>query len=252
MPMEFAAQSDARAVASGPRPRPLLVIDTATRPGFVGVWQPSSWMAFEAFPDARRQSEDVFPAIGRVLEAAQVTLDALGGIAVAQGPGSFSALRVGLCAAKSLAETGKIPLVGISVLDAAAETAGGVLRGVLAAASRDQVFFAIYEERGSLAAGPVVAALDAAPWPAGSTPAALVAVDDKVAGLLATTALPFPTPPIVVAGDRLPALLAEQAWRRLEMGRSDDPLLLDALYVRPQDAGGAWTDLHASSHVDPG
>jgi tRNA threonylcarbamoyladenosine biosynthesis protein TsaB len=42
------------------------------------------------------------------------------GIAVAFGPGSYSGLRGGLAAAKALAQTLKVPLVGVSTLEAIA------------------------------------------------------------------------------------------------------------------------------------
>jgi len=42
------------------------------------------------------------------------------GIAVAMGPGSYSGLRGGLAAAKSLAQTLKVPLAGVSTLEAIA------------------------------------------------------------------------------------------------------------------------------------
>ncbi len=42
------------------------------------------------------------------------------GVAVAQGPGSYSGLRGGLAAAKSLAQTLKVPLAGVSTLEAIA------------------------------------------------------------------------------------------------------------------------------------
>ncbi|OGC23341.1 tRNA (adenosine(37)-N6)-threonylcarbamoyltransferase complex dimerization subunit type 1 TsaB [candidate division WOR-1 bacterium RIFOXYB2_FULL_42_35] len=54
------------------------------------------------------------------VEAAGIKPEQIEGIAVAQGPGSYSGLRGGLATAKSLAQTLKVPLVGVSTLAAIA------------------------------------------------------------------------------------------------------------------------------------
>ncbi|MFH1386379.1 MAG: tRNA (adenosine(37)-N6)-threonylcarbamoyltransferase complex dimerization subunit type 1 TsaB [bacterium] len=54
------------------------------------------------------------------LEEAGVDPKQLDGVAVTQGPGSYSGLRGGLAMAKTLAQTLKIPIVGISTLEAIA------------------------------------------------------------------------------------------------------------------------------------
>jgi tRNA threonylcarbamoyladenosine biosynthesis protein TsaB len=54
------------------------------------------------------------------VKEAGIKPEEIDGVAVAQGPGSYSGLRGGLAAAKSLAQTLNVPLVGISTLEAIA------------------------------------------------------------------------------------------------------------------------------------
>ena len=57
------------------------------------------------------------PAIRRVLEMSNATPGDLTGVGVALGPGGFSAVRVGMSAAKGLALPLKLPLVGVGTLE---------------------------------------------------------------------------------------------------------------------------------------
>jgi tRNA threonylcarbamoyladenosine biosynthesis protein TsaB len=72
----------------------------------------------------------------------------LAGIVVADGPGSFTGLRIGWAAAKGLAQERDIPIVAIPALAAAATSAAAVLGAVPIAACfdalRGQVFGAVY------------------------------------------------------------------------------------------------------------
>jgi tRNA threonylcarbamoyladenosine biosynthesis protein TsaB len=73
-------------------------------------------------------------------------------IAVSQGPGSFTGLRVGLVCAKTMAMLLDKPLVGVCSLDAMAENAPADVLNILTVvdARRGQVYAARYER----AAGP--------------------------------------------------------------------------------------------------
>jgi len=66
-------------------------------------------------------SEHLRPALEHLLDAEDVALGDLGGVAVARGPGSFTGLRVGLAFGLGLAESLGIPAHGLSCLDALAE-----------------------------------------------------------------------------------------------------------------------------------
>ncbi len=62
---------------------------------------------------SRKHLEVVLPVIEEALSRASVTLDAIEGVAVTQGPGLAGALLVGISVAKALAYARNLPLVGI-------------------------------------------------------------------------------------------------------------------------------------------
>ena len=114
----------------------VLSIDTAT-PDAAVVLLSGGRIFEEALPSERRASEELLPAIRRVLAAAGAALEDCSRIAVCAGPGSFTGVRVGLATAWGLSRAAGIPLEAISTLEALAETAredaAGADRRVLAA-----------------------------------------------------------------------------------------------------------------------
>ena len=74
-------------------------------------------------------------------------------VAVAEGPGSFTGVRIGVAAAKGLAWGGQIPCYGVSTLEAMAETLGAWEGHICACmdARRNQVYNALFlVEKGKL------------------------------------------------------------------------------------------------------
>jgi tRNA threonylcarbamoyladenosine biosynthesis protein TsaB len=94
-----------------------LAIDSSTRYASVAlsldgqVLQEATWRA------GQNHSVELAPAVQRLLEAAHATPADLKAVFVAKGPGGFSALRVGMSFAKSLAVALKVPLVTVGTLD---------------------------------------------------------------------------------------------------------------------------------------
>ena len=80
------------------------------------------------------------------IKEAGIEPDQIEGIAVAQGPGSYSGLRGGLAVAKSLAETLKVPLAGVSTLEAIAYNLVDIegTMAVVLDAKRDEFNFALF------------------------------------------------------------------------------------------------------------
>lgn len=95
----------------------LLAIDTSTRYAGVAIGDHERVMAARSWYSRSSHTPQVMTSIAETLQYLKLGLNDLDGIAVALGPGSFSALRVGLSVAKGLAMASKKPLVGIGTLD---------------------------------------------------------------------------------------------------------------------------------------
>lgn len=91
-------------------------------------------------------SEQLMPLIDNLFQQTRVSLAEIGGIAVAQGPGSFTGLRIGMATAKGLAQGKNIPLIGVSTLQALAftqESYKGLVTPVMNA-RKEEVYTALY------------------------------------------------------------------------------------------------------------
>lgn len=65
-------------------------------------------------------SQTLMPMIDNVLKCADINLNAIDLIAVNKGPGSFTGIRIGVAAAKGLADTASIKCYGVSTLESMA------------------------------------------------------------------------------------------------------------------------------------
>ena len=95
----------------------LLAIDTSTRYAGIALAQDGQVISIRNWYSKTNHSAHLIPAISDVLKQHEISIKDLDGIACALGPGSFSALRVGLSTAKALALADGIPLIGIKPLD---------------------------------------------------------------------------------------------------------------------------------------
>jgi tRNA threonylcarbamoyladenosine biosynthesis protein TsaB len=103
----------------------MLVIDTATREGVVGLADAEgNLLASETWTTGHRHGEELLSRLDRALTQLGATAQSIGSIAVGIGPGSFTGLRIGLATAKTLAYGLGVPLVGVSTTHALALAAG--------------------------------------------------------------------------------------------------------------------------------
>lgn len=129
---------------------PLLAIETSGRTASVALVDAAGDRASpplerQADP-AARTAQALVPAIHGLLQSAGVNPTQLVAVAVASGPGSFTGLRIGVTAAKTLAYATGAKLVGVNTLDLLAHQAAGSDRDIWAVvdAQRGDLFAARY------------------------------------------------------------------------------------------------------------
>jgi tRNA threonylcarbamoyladenosine biosynthesis protein TsaB len=123
-----------------------LALDTATDRASVAIGVPGAVAREANIGGARRHAAALLPAVQDLLGEAGASLDDLQGIAVSDGPGSFTGLRVGASVAKALVHARKVPLwTAPSLMVRAAGVArdGGLVVPV-ASALRGEVYAAAY------------------------------------------------------------------------------------------------------------
>jgi tRNA threonylcarbamoyladenosine biosynthesis protein TsaB len=88
----------------------LLAIETATDRASVAIGTGAADAVEREIVGARRHAAELLPAIESLLLDAGIGLDDVSGLAVSDGPGSFTGLRVGAAVAKALARARNLPL----------------------------------------------------------------------------------------------------------------------------------------------
>jgi tRNA threonylcarbamoyladenosine biosynthesis protein TsaB len=131
----------------------LLGIDTSTACTSVAIADTSGVRAHQEHLGSRDHGAFLAPTIAACLAQADISVAALEGVAVGIGPGLYTGLRVGMATAAALAEARRIPIVGVSGLDALAHAGHPDDRGdageciATVDARRGQVFWARYGRR---------------------------------------------------------------------------------------------------------
>lgn len=161
----------------------------------------------------------MFPEIEALLTKHNLKIADIEGFAAAAGPGSFTGVRVGLTAAKGLAEATGRKVVAISNLQAVASFGTQALRAPVVDARRGDIFGAVYDADLRLVAPEVVMKLE-----------------DFLRTLREDVEV-VDHPPKLLAG-----AIAGIAAGRFAAGLAQDPAEIDANYVRRSDAELMWRD----------
>ncbi|MFA5867303.1 MAG: tRNA (adenosine(37)-N6)-threonylcarbamoyltransferase complex dimerization subunit type 1 TsaB [Actinomycetota bacterium] len=127
----------------------ILAFDTATPVTSVAVASDGITLSEISITGDKAQMERLMPMVDAALGEAGIKIGDISGIAVGTGPGLFTSLRIGVVTANTLSQVLRVPVAGVSSLDALARGVDGS-EGVIAAvidARRGEVFAAIYASR---------------------------------------------------------------------------------------------------------
>src|SRR6516225_5174785 len=128
-----------------------LALDTSEARGSVALRREGRLSSFRQHGTDEDYSSWLLPAVHDLLKESQSKLEDLTLLAVATGPGSFTALRVGLTTVKAWAEVYGTPVVGVSRLQALAHR-GPKRASYIAAcydAQRGQIFGGLFRRAAS-------------------------------------------------------------------------------------------------------
>jgi tRNA threonylcarbamoyladenosine biosynthesis protein TsaB len=204
----------------------LLAIDTSTEMASIAIYKPAQGVLVEqTWQSGREQTTQLLPNIQRAMSLVGVTVRDLTGIAVATGPGSFSGVRIGISAAKTMAYALQIPIWGVPSLDALAYSQVAVTAAQVCAVlsmGRNRLAWALYRTKGTrwqrltpyatLFCGEI-------------SPETAATLQKQLGGELAIAP--------AAAGVRRASYLAELALQRANRGEADDPATLQAIYLQP-------------------
>ncbi len=219
----------------------ILALDTTAEFGSIALLQGTAIVADIPLHSAEGFGQVLFRHLEMALRNAGWPLPSVDLFAVATGPGSFTGVRVGLAAAKGLAEALGRPVAGVSNLEAIAWHGTAPLRAAVSDARRGQVYAAVYDDQLSRVLPQVVTRF----------PEWLKTLPGGPIEFLSTDFSPFRA---ALAGTRfehsavrevpraLAAAIGRIAFDRFRADQASDAAAIDANYVRRSDAELFWKD----------
>lgn len=131
----------------------ILALDTSGVAGSVAYMKDGKLMGEYYICHKLTHSETIMPMLEHMKALIQIDLEEVDAVAVTNGPGSFTGLRIGVTTAKALGLALNIPVIGVPTLDAMAYnmTHTDYLICPIMDARRGQVYTSLYKwEQGEL------------------------------------------------------------------------------------------------------
>lgn len=128
----------------------ILAIESSAKPVSAAVSEDGKIIAQSFMNSGLTHSRTLLPLIEDMLKNSDMTYKDIDLVAVAQGPGSFTGVRIGVSSAKGISWAKDIPAVGVSTLEAMAwqlSLYDGIICAVMDA-RRNEVYNALFESRG--------------------------------------------------------------------------------------------------------
>jgi tRNA threonylcarbamoyladenosine biosynthesis protein TsaB len=212
----------------------ILAIDTTGDPGSLALVEDNAVIEEAVLESPDGFAHVLFGEIERLLARHALSLNQIDLFAAASGPGSFTGVRVGLTAAKGLAEATGRHVVAVSNLQALASFGTRALRAVVIDARRGEIYGAVYGAALNLVCDEVVIPYQVwlATLPSGDL--------EFITSRFPLTGVEHA--PLIQAPRALAGAIAKIAAARLENGLAQDPAAIDANYVRRSDAELLWKE----------
>ena len=124
----------------------ILAFETTAKAGSVALLEDGKLLAESYQNTGLTHSQTLMVLAEDMLKAAGKTMADVNAVAVAEGPGSFTGVRIGVAAAKGLAWGAELPCYGVSTLESMALTLGAYQGYVCPVmdARRNQVYNALF------------------------------------------------------------------------------------------------------------
>ena len=125
----------------------ILALDTSSMSGSVAVGTIDKIVNMSYLDLKATHSERLMPQIDTSLKAAGLDIMDIDCVAIVNGPGSFTGLRIGLATAKGICVSRRIPLVAVRSLDVLAFQVTGIEKPVIASidARMGEIYAAVYD-----------------------------------------------------------------------------------------------------------
>lgn len=124
----------------------ILAVDSSTTSGSVAILKDDK-LTFMSFLDIRiTHSERLLPQIDFGLKQSKLQVSDLDLLVLANGPGSFTGLRIGLATLKGLSMAHKIPILPVNTLFMLAQNVAGTSKAIMPIldAKMNEVYAALY------------------------------------------------------------------------------------------------------------
>jgi tRNA threonylcarbamoyladenosine biosynthesis protein TsaB len=214
-----------------------LTIDTSSNVVSVALSHKGEILASLTWQTRQNHTVELLPNLVCLVQQVKVELRSIEAIIVAEGPGGFSGLRVGISTAKALASVLDVPLLGVNTLEVEAYPFAftGLPLRPIQRSGREEIATALYRQKDNewqCLEAENITTLKALcrrtkqkTLFCGEIPAHIT---NKLQQNLGRRAIIVQTNSFFRA-----ASLVTLGWQKLSKGERDDPVTLQPLYLRP-------------------
>jgi tRNA threonylcarbamoyladenosine biosynthesis protein TsaB len=213
-----------------------LAIDTSTDFAGVALTDEGKLISEFTWHSGQNHTIELIPNIDMLFKQKNLDIKSIGVVFVANGPGSFNGLRVGLSSAKGFASALNIPIIAVSTLEVEAISFAytGLPLCPIHNVGRGEIAVALYQQTTDWQCleiehitntDALINNLNTPTIFCGEIPQSVIEQIQNNAGSLAII-------PDSTARLRRPCYLAKLGWQRFLNGQKDDPLSLQPIYLR--------------------